>query len=156
MFTHDGNKEGTSPSIDKKIDALKDKNLTLKPELRSMESRIAEQATFKYIPSSDPFMYKNDHIYENITQQLIRSEKSPNYERKTWANDSNGHYHYGDSRMNYPMYPGNEKNYYQYTPKITDLLNSPCTKTVDQLNPELLHGTFNDTPQTSYFYKPNK
>ena len=58
--------------------------------------------------------------------------------------------------MNYPMYPGNEKNYYQYTPKITDLLNGPCTKTVDQLKPEALHGKFNDTPQTSYFYKPNK
>ena len=154
MFTHE-NKDNT-PDIDKTIKALKDQNLKLKPELRSMESRIAEQATFKYIPSSDKFMYKNDHIYENITQQLIRSEKSPNYEQITWAGEGDTNGHYGDSRMNYPMYPGNEKNYYQYTPKIENLINSPCERTVDNLNPELLHGTFNDTPQTSYFYKPNK
>lgn len=153
MFTHD-NEDDTYPYIDDKINDLKDQNLKLQPERRSMESRIAEQATFKYIPSSDSRMSKNDHIYENITQQLIRSEGSSGYEQIAWAGDPNGHY--GDSRMNYPMYPGNEKNYYQYTPKITDLLNGPCTRTVDNLKPEDLHGTFNDTTQTSYFYNPNK
>lgn len=153
MFPIDENTNET-PDVKATVNRLKAQNLTMSAEEKSMKSQIAKQATFKYIPISDPFMTKYDHIYENITQQLIRSEQSPGYEQVAWAGNPNGHY--GDNKMNYPMYPGNEKNYYQYTPTINDLLNGPCTKTVDQLKPEDLHGKFNDTPQTSYFCKTKK
>lgn len=125
----------------------------------AMNQEIAQQATFTYIPSSDPYMTKPIHIYENITQQLIRTEGSTklndtysSHEAVVWQTKQG----YGDETMGYPMYPGIDQNYTQYNPILKNSINKACDKTVDSLAPNKLHGEFKDEKQSAYFYNPQK
>lgn len=124
---------------------------------KAMNEEIALQATFKYIPSSDPYMFKPTRIYENITQQLIRTEPTDEnelflaHDPVKWKTKEG----YGSSEMGYPMYPGIDKNYTQYNPIISSTsINKACDKAVKDLAAAKLHGEFKETEPTNYFYNP--
>lgn len=118
---------------------------------KAVESAISQNATFKYIPTTDNLLPKYEEVYQSIPQNLILQTTKDDYKNAyntVVFPDSD----FGNKNINYPMYPPKTQVFKKYIPKLTmGLMAARCDKT--ELKPMDIKGDFQSTNPIFAFKK---